>query len=56
MVLGALSMGFSMDDLYWMSLSEFLIFSAITAEAYEGREDDGYRDATQEDIEAMKRM
>lgn len=34
-------MGFSMDDLYWMSLGEFLIFSAITAEAYEGREDDG---------------
>ncbi len=49
-------MGFSMDDLYWMSLSEFLIFSAITAEAYEGHADDGYRTATQEDIEAMKRM
>ena len=49
-------MGFSMDDLYWMSLGEFLIFPAITAEAYEGREDDGCRDATQEDIEAMKRM
>ena len=49
-------MGFSMDDLYCMTLGEIQIFSSITAEAYEGREDDGCRDATQEDIEAMKRM
>lgn len=57
MVLGALAMGFRFEDLYDMALNDFFIFSAITREAYD-REDDsiGYRDASQADIDALKRM
>lgn len=57
MVLGALAMGFKLEDLYDMALNDFFIFSAITREAYDRSGDSGgWVDASQEDIEALKRM
>ena len=53
-------MGFSYADLWEMPLNDDLIFSAITAEANSAASSAGrgkrYREATQADIESLKRM
>lgn len=60
MALGALAMGFRYADLWEMPLNDYLIFSAITAEANSAASSAGsnkrYREATQADIESLKRM